>query len=95
MTPSPNLPYEQEIERRKKISDQVRKRHRLNKLDTHLHEDAINNELKEKMVAYGYVNLSKAIVRHGLEHEGIDYLEGEDGQFWLGIVRKAIQGGKE
>ena len=47
------------------------------------------------MVAYGYVNLSKAIVRHGLEHEGIDYLEGEDGQFWLGIVRKAIQGGKE
>ncbi len=95
MPPSPNLPHDKEAKRRKRIGEQSRKRHRLDKLDIHIHEDSITEEVKERMIDYGYVNLCKAVVRHGLEHEGMDYLKGKDAQFWLSIVRKAIEGERE
>lgn len=91
MSPAPNLPPKKEAERLRKIAKASKRRHRLDKLDSHIHQDGVDEELKEAMIEYGYVNLSKAIVRHGLEQEGVEYLEGEDGQFWLSIIKKAIR----
>ena len=49
----------------------------------------------EGMIEYGHVKLCKAIVRNGLENEGIGYMETEDGQFWTSIIRKAIKEDRE
>lgn len=95
MSPAPNLPPKKEAERLRKISEASKRRHRLDKLDIHIHKDSVDEELKEAMIEYGYVNLSKAIVRHGLTNEGIGYLEGEDGQFWLSIIKEAIREDRE
>ena len=73
----------------------IRRYQRTKKIDSHLHQEAIDEELKEQMIVYGHVKLCKAIVRHGLENEGIDYMETEDGQFWTSIIRKAIKEGRE
>ena len=73
----------------------IHRYHRYSKLDTHLHEEAINEELTEAMVEYGYVSLAKSILRNGLEHEGVEYMETEDGQFWTSIIRKAIEEDRE
>ena len=67
----------------KKNMEGIRRYHRTTKLDAHLHQDAINEEL------------CKAIVRNGLENEGIGYMETEDGQFWTSIIRKAIKEDRE
>ena len=79
----------------KKNMEGIRRYHRTTKLDAHLHQDAINEELMEGMIEYGHVKLCKAIVRNGLENEGIGYMETEDGQFWTSIIRKAIEEDRE
>tara|TARA_Y100001938_G_C7835713_1_gene303654 strand:- start:179 stop:322 length:144 start_codon:yes stop_codon:yes gene_type:complete len=47
------------------------------------------------MIEYGYVSLAKAILRNGIENEGVDYMKSEDGQFWTAIVRKGIKENRE
>jgi hypothetical protein len=89
------MPTQKENERRKRISEQSKRYHRYSKLDSHIHEDSVNAELMEGMIAYGYVNLCKAIIRHGLENEGIEYMKSDDAQFWTAILRKAIKEDRE
>ena len=79
----------------KKNMEGIRRYHRTTKLDAHLHQDSIDEELMEGMIEYGHVKLCKAIVRNGLENEGIGYMETEDGQFWTAIIRKAIKEDRE
>ncbi len=88
-------PKEQEHNRRKKIAEHSKRFHRYSKLDVHLHQESINEEITEAMIEYGYVSLAKAILRNGIENEGVDYMKSEDGQFWTAIVRKGIKENRE
>ena len=49
----------------KKNMEGIRRYHRTTKLDAHLHQDSIDEELMEGMIEYGHVKLCKAIVRTG------------------------------